>query len=182
MKRGDGLKRDPVKQREWERRSRKPLNRGALKRSGSGPKPAPAKQRKPLRSQVRRDWSLGRAKVDREGRCRICRRGGKLDAAHIVAREHDFETPVRLTVDGTYAIWTARQGPMVHPDRILPLCPACHRTYDGPATLRGALNMLAHLTREEQVQAVADLGLELARKRICGIELTVREGGKAGWS
>jgi hypothetical protein len=106
---------------------------------------------------IRRDWSAARLKLEDEGRCRVCQRGDvKLDAAHVIGRFRDPE--VRPGVR------------RVDPDAIVPLCgPAvdsdtCHGRYDAHR-----LDLLPHLTVDEQVRAVQDAGgLEAARRRITG--------------
>ena len=89
---------------------------------------------------MRRDWKAARAKVDREGCCRVCGIGGRLEAAHIIPRSLGGEQ---------------------REESIVPLCPACHRAYDG-----GRLDLLPYLTFEEQAEAVRVLGMSRAMRRI----------------
>jgi hypothetical protein len=104
------------------------------------------------RSQPPRDWTLAREKC--ESGCRLC--GDPAEAAHIIGRSHDSHEPIRCPEWVPFTPW------LVAPDRILPLCRAHHTAYDSHQ-----LDVLAHLTPDEQVQAVADAGsLELARRRL----------------
>lgn len=121
---------------------------------------APRKPRRTMKqSQPKRDWSAARAKVELEGRCRIC--GGErfLQAAHITGRKYD-----RPAFEGAKTLY-------VDPDCIVPLCaneqdgfnPGCHQRYDWRE-----LDLLPHLTAEEQSRAVLDAGsIESARRRLC---------------
>lgn len=112
---------------------------------------------------MKRDWSSARQKVVDEGtRCRVCKRTLRVEAAHIIGREHDRDSRNGL-------VWGHdADACFVRPDRIVPLCgPAtdlntCHGKYDAHR-----LDLLPHLTREEEAQAVADVGLEAARMRLC---------------
>jgi hypothetical protein len=110
---------------------------------------------------VTRDWKLARAKVEAEGVCRNCRRRRvKLDAAHVIGREHDRKPAVRAL-----APFVASLPPVVHPDRIIPLCHDCHQGPDGQHA--GRLDVLRLLVLDEQVQAVADAnGILLAMRRL----------------
>jgi hypothetical protein len=101
-----------------------------------------------------RDWTDARAKVEEEGSCRICKREATpkhpLEAAHILGREHDEPKVSKRTGEILKELY-------VHPDRIVPLCgpfPAgCHGDVD-----HNRVNLVHHLTIEEQVQAVKDAG------------------------
>lgn len=99
------------------------------------------------RPKITRDWTLAREKVDLEGRCRNCGSTDRLEAAHIVGRNHDFSFPVRNED------WSPGD---VAPDRIVPLCNLCHQGPTGVHARR--LDLLPLLTEPEQVQAVADCG------------------------
>jgi hypothetical protein len=101
---------------------------------------------------VTRDWRLAREKVALEGnRCRVCPCRWRVEAAHVIGREHDKSPPLR-----GFEVW--RVGEVV-PDRIVPLCgPAtdsatCHGKHHAHR-----LELLPHLTLPEQLQAVADAG------------------------
>ncbi len=108
-----------------------------------------------MKMALRRDWRRARAKVDAEGICRCgCGRTRFLEAAHLANRSFDVKRPVPWPHE-----W--KQPVLVHPDRIVPLAPSCHRAYDAHE-----LDLAGRLTQDEEVQLVADLGLELARKRI----------------
>jgi hypothetical protein len=133
-------------------------------------------------SQLRRDWTDARSKVDHEGRCRVCKRRGRLEAAHVIGRANDRRKPCRVC-NGAGKLTTGHGwgslGPCdacngaghelegvlyVHPDSIVPLCSVCHSRYDGSAL--PLLDLLPYLTIDEQVRAVQDAGgLELARHR-----------------
>lgn len=106
-------------------------------------------------AEPKRDWSDALAKVELEGCCRICKRSNvKLEAAHVLGREHD-EPKVSVGSDGESFI--ASKVLYVHPDRIVPLCgpfpDGCHGDVD-----HNRVNLVHHLTIEEQVQAVRDAG------------------------
>jgi hypothetical protein len=94
---------------------------------------------------IRRNWKEARAKVDAEGECRVCRNGIGLEAAHVIGRVHD-------PANGK-----------VRPVDIVPLCPACHREYDGRR-----LDLLPYLTHEEQAAAVEHVGIIGALRRTGG--------------
>jgi len=105
-----------------------------------------------------RDWKDARAKVDREGCCRVCLSTVDVQAAHVVGRRND-ETVI------------GRRGgrrKMVRDVDVVPLCPSCHGMYDARD-----LDLLPYLTWEEQAAAVATCGLAGAVRRICGGELVV---------
>lgn len=96
----------------------------------------------------KRIWKDARAKVEAEGRCRICHIERGLQAAHVTRREFDAPKP------GQKTRW-------VNPDSIVPLCPVCHSSYD-----RHELSILAHLTHAEQRKALEDMGtIEAVRRR-----------------
>lgn len=109
-------------------------------------------------SQLRRDWSRARQKVELEGRCRNCGSGANLEAAHVIGRVHDKKPPLR------YADSLGRSSTLlVEYDRVIPLCRDCH-----VAEHRGELDTLPLLRLDEQLQAVADAGgIEQARVRLC---------------
>jgi 5-methylcytosine-specific restriction endonuclease McrA len=97
--------------------------------------------------RLRRNWEAAREKVDREAMCRACGRTGTLEAAHVLDRSHDLDGHERNV--------------LVLPERIVPLCRRCHEKDH-----RGELEWLPILSRAEQVQAVADVGLEGAMQRL----------------
>lgn len=99
--------------------------------------------------------NAARAKVEREGRCRVCGTEGvdRLDAAHV---------------------WDRSQGGpgFDDPDAIVPLCSAikggagCHDAYDAHE-----LDLLPYMTTDEQVALVRYAGsIERARSRAIGRE------------
>lgn len=90
----------------------------------------------------RRDWSAAHAKVEQEGRCRVCRSLTELDPAHIVPR----------SLGGG-------QSDLA----VVPLCRTCHTAFDSHR-----LDLLPFLTYEEQAEAVRVLGIERARRRLGG--------------
>lgn len=103
----------------------------------------------------KRIWKDARAKVEAEGRCRVCHITRGLQAAHITRREFDRPKP------GQKTRW-------VDPDSIVPLCPPCHRSYDAHE-----LSILAHLTHAEQVRALEDMNtIEAVRKRTDPLDYT----------
>ena len=79
---------------------------------------------------TKRSWTEARAKVDAEGRCRVCG-GPNPEAAHIVSRAQ------------------VRAGAGEHPANIVPLDRKCHALFDA-----GDLDLLPFLTPEEQAKAV----------------------------
>jgi hypothetical protein len=83
----------------------------------------------------RRDWTKARSKVEEEGRCRVCRKAGPVDAAHVVPRSANAsdENFTELAV--------------------IPLCRFCHARQHSQG-----LDLLPYLTLEEQVQAVKNAG------------------------
>lgn len=118
----------------------------------------PQRRKSAKRSEPKRIWDDARAKVDLEGRCRVCGREGALEAAHIMGRKHD--EPAH---SGTRDLY-------VNPLRIVPLCGTrdlnfgvgCHHFFDAHE-----LDLLPYLAIEEQVKAVEDAGgIEPARKRL----------------
>jgi len=105
-----------------------------------------------------RDWKEARAKVDREGCCRVCQSTVDVQAAHVVGRRND-----ELIIGPR----GGRRRRVAAVD-VIPLCPGCHGRYD-----RRVLDLLPYLTWEEQAAAVAACGLAGAVRRICGGELVV---------
>jgi hypothetical protein len=100
------------------------------------------------RSQPKRLWDDARAKVEAEG-CRCCFRPA-VETAHIIGRHCD-----QPKTEGSKTLY-------VHPDSVVGLCVAHHRAYDARE-----LDLLGHLTPEEEARAVLDAGgLELARRRL----------------
>lgn len=124
-------------------RRRSPLARIAPRRRPAAPRP----QAPP------RDWSDARAKVDAEGACRVCSAAQvRLEAAHTIGRVHD-----RPRIPG---------GPLwVDPLDVVPLCVDDHRAYDARR-----LDLLPHLSREEQAAAVAHVGIARALRRLSGTQ------------
>jgi hypothetical protein len=92
---------------------------------------------------MKRDYTAGLEKVREEGACRVCGTSSvKLDCAHVVPRS-------RLS-----------PGPAEDPRNLVPLCAVqCHPAYD-----QGRLDLLPHLSRDEQAYAVELVGLEEARR------------------
>jgi len=107
-------------------------------------------------SEPKRDWADANAKVEIEGRCRVCGwEGDGLERAHIMGRKYD-----QPAYTGTRTLY-------VNPLDILPLCPVfspekCHHRYD-----HKELDLLPFLAPEEQTRAVEVAGgIEAARKRV----------------
>jgi hypothetical protein len=146
-------------------KSRKGLKQKSDRRQAEEESGARPKQRRaPIkRSEPKRDWTDGRAKVEEEGCCRICKRSDRpLEAAHVLGREHDEP---KTGADG----WPLKEL-YVDPDRIVPACgpfPAgCH----GDVDMR-RINLLQHLSLPEQIKAVEDAGgIEAARIRLAPVE------------
>src|SRR6185437_16874831 len=119
--------------------------------ASSGVDSSTPRRRKPIkRSEPKRDWSLAITKVEEEGCCRICKRTDrKLDASHILGREHDEP---KVGADGR-----PLKELLVHPARIIPACGPyplhCHG-----AQHRHEVDTLRYLTLEEQLMAVKDAG------------------------
>lgn len=91
---------------------------------------------------MKRDWTAPLAKKFEEGKCRVCRKPGALDAAHVIPRS---------------------LGGDEHPDATIPLCRSCHQAYD-----LHTLDLLPHLTKDEQAHAVKLVGMFSAYRVICG--------------
>jgi hypothetical protein len=104
----------------------------------------------------RRDWSEARAKVDQEGRCRVCGSSWRVEAAHVVPRS------------------VAPNGGE-HPDSIVPLCgdyvdhvtgkatKGCHSRYDDKSE---GFSLEPYLTASEFEAAAAAAGSWGMAKRI----------------
>jgi hypothetical protein len=88
---------------------------------------------------ARRDWTAAHRKVEDELYCRVCDKQAD-DAAHIVPRS---------------------LGGGMTADAIVPLCRGHHTAYDAHK-----LDLLEHLTYEEQSEAVRVIGIERARQRL----------------
>lgn len=101
---------------------------------------------------TRRSWTAARQKVDEQG-CRLATTPGhhctgQVEAAHVIDRS---------------------LGGGMQADEIVPLCKAAHSAYDA-----FELDLLPHLTIDEQVAAVRTLGIEGARRRTCPSDYTPR--------
>lgn len=110
---------------------------------------------------MRYDYTEARAKVDREGCCRVCGGRRQLEAAHIVPKAYDPDLGKGLRIVTDLAI--------------VPLCGpltdhACHTRYD-----RHELNLLPYLTNAEQGEAVAKMGMDRALHRMSGGWLMIIE-------
>ena len=92
---------------------------------------------------MRRDWKQARLKVEAEGRCRVCKRSGELDAAHVIPRSL---SPIEGSQDA---------------DAIVPLCRACHTKYD-----HHQLDLLPYLSLGEQQAATRQAGGILSAFRV----------------
>jgi len=104
-----------------------------------------------MKNRTVRSWREGREKAEDEG-CRLAKTmpghvcEGPLETAHIIDRS---------------------LGGGMEPDHVLGLCRKAHSAYDAHE-----LDLLGHLTREEEVAAVQAIGLESARIRICPSDYT----------
>jgi hypothetical protein len=117
-------------------------------------------KRKP---RIRRNWTEANLKVAEEGhRCRVCG-DSQIERAHVIGREFDCYRPVRAN---GWEPWT------VAADRIVPLCRTCHQSQHDRR-----LDLGSHLTREEEVQAVADIGLGRAYERLMPSQSPKRTSG-----
>lgn len=107
----------------------------------------------------RRDWTEARAKVDREGRCRVCGRTWKVEAAHVIPRS------------------VAPNGGE-HANAIVPLCgdyidesgkavKGCHSRYDDKSQ---GLDLRPYLTVEEYDAAIEAAGSWGMAERITSSE------------
>lgn len=101
-----------------------------------------------MKSKRRRDWTDAHAKVEEEGGCRLAKDpvhrihcAGPIDPAHVIDRS---------------------LGGGMEPASVVPLCRHHHSAFDAHE-----LDLLGHLTRDEEVAAVQAVGLESARIRIC---------------
>lgn len=104
-------------------------------------------------TEPKRDWTDARAKVEEEGCCRICKRSDrKLEAAHILGREHD-EPKVRQASAGGVIL----KELYVHPNRVVPLCGPFPEGCHGDVEYH-RVNLVHVLTLDEQLQAVKDAG------------------------
>lgn len=124
----------------------------------------------PKKKPIRRMW--GAAEEKRRRRCRACGRslselrqmGRNIELAHVVGREHDLTPAI-----GFEEIPLERGQLFVAPTRVIPLCGpsvdsgTCHNLQHA-----GRLDLLPHLTRAEEIQAVADLGLYRAYMNLGG--------------
>jgi hypothetical protein len=152
------------------------------------------------RSQPQRQWDDARAKVEREGQCRVCGTPYNVEAAHTVGREHDAPKPGALCHgDGVVPVelepmlrqdveWPIPWCPLcngrgtltpdvlwVNPDDVIPLC--------GPATSTGTchgkdhahqLDLAPYLSEREQQRVVKHLKtIEAARVRVAPSEYRV---------
>jgi hypothetical protein len=99
-----------------------------------------------------RAWGNARAKVEREGKCRVCKATGRLEAAHTISRSYDRA--------------------VVRDDDIVPLCDTCHRKYDART-----LDLIPYTTYAEQASAVSHVGISRALKRLGGADMIPRKGG-----
>jgi hypothetical protein len=132
-------------------------------------KRTPLKRKKPMkrtpmkRSAPKRIWDDARAKVEEEGKCRVCGiyddatiDGTRvhIEAAHTIGREHDA---VMVGPRGGEVIH-------VHPDSVIPLCSDDHR-----ALHERRLDLLPYMTLEEQIEATrAAGGIYSAYERLSG--------------
>lgn len=106
------------------------------------------------RSPLKREWKGALAKVEAEGVCRACGwPGPALEAAHLIGRKYDVKSCGPRGAKYLY----------VHPDSIIPLCPACHYGFD-----QRRLSLLDVVTYEEYSYCSTVIGRGRARRRITG--------------
>ncbi len=104
---------------------------------------------------LRRSWDEARAKVNREGRCRVCGSTNIVQAAHTVSRKLQ-DVLIEGPKGGKYLL--------VKADAIVPLCEPHHTAYDARR-----LDLLPYLFLPEQVFAVECAGgIASANKRLSG--------------
>lgn len=103
-----------------------------------------------------RYWDAAIAKRDRERVCRVCGSQFWVQCAHLAGRE--FDEVIDLD-DGTSVRF-------VEPSETCPLCMDCHRAYDARE-----LDLLPHLTYDEQSAVVRHLGITRALHRLTGQRL-----------
>ena len=100
-----------------------------------------------LPTKVKRDWTAPLAKVDAERVCRVCK-SKPVDPAHVIPR--------------------SRVAPGIgeNPLNIVPLCRSHHAAFDAHR-----FDLVPYLTREEQANAVALVGISEAMRRLTGSRL-----------
>lgn len=91
---------------------------------------------------AKRSWTEAHRKCEEEETCRVCDQPAS-DPAHIVPRS---------------------LGGGMSADAVVPLCRGHHDLYDGHE-----LDLLPHLTRQEELEAVRVLGLARAYRRLGGL-------------
>ncbi len=121
------------------------------------------------KSTLRRDWSAARAKLEREGKCRVCGTTRDLQCSHTIGRKYQ-DVPVVGPRGGK--VWLVKE------DAVVPLCgptpQGCHGKYD-----RRELDLLPYLSVEEQVYAVECAGgIVRAFRRLTGGAQTLDEFGE----
>lgn len=134
------------------RRSR-PIDRKTPLRRSTVTSGVSAKVRRGLLASIpKRDWSEALAKVEAEGRCRVCRVSSqkrKVDAAHTLGRRYD-----RPGEDGVIVVRAVDTCPMCRP---------CHGDYDAHR-----LDLVPHLSHAEMAAAVGHVGIVSALRRLQG--------------
>lgn len=115
------------------------------------------------RTEPDRFWDDARAKVEQEGACRICKRTDlKLEAAHVLGRAYDEP---RIGASGQ-----PLKELYVDPDRIIPACGPFPENCHGDVDLK-RIDLLPHLTIEEELRAVKDAGgIQAARTLLAPVE------------
>lgn len=134
------------------KRSGPPTRKTPLRRS-SVTQGVSAKARRGLLASIpKRDWGEALAKVEAEGRCRVCRASSqekKVDAAHTLGRRHD-----QAGEDGVIVVRAVDTVPMCRP---------CHGDFDAHR-----LDLVPHLTHAEMAAAVGHVGIVSALRRLQG--------------
>jgi|SRR5687768_14287697 len=92
------------------------------------------------RDAMKRDWTAAIDKCEKEGTCRICRRGNP-EPAHL---------------------WHRGLGGSMDADNIVPLCRTHHHLFDSHR-----IDLLPYLSEAEQIRLVQETGsIETARRRV----------------
>lgn len=122
---------------------------------------------------VTKVWTEARGKVGTEGKCRVCGRSPsehpglvfRLEAAHTVGEDYQDET--RFSFDPAFAEDEGLSIELVKAASVVPLCideaGGCLSRYES-----GELDLLPYLTVEEQLDAVAAVGMQSAYATITG--------------
>ena len=100
-----------------------------------------------LPTKAKRDWTAPLAKIASERVCRVCK-STPVDPAHIIPRSR------------------VAPGAGEDPLNVVPLCRRHHAAFDAHR-----FDLVPYLTREEQANAVALVGISEAMRRLTGSRL-----------